>query len=128
MRNSRKLHYPQVFSFLMFSEVDWDFLDTSVGKESACNAGDASWIPVSGRSPGEGKGHPLQYSGLESSTNCIVHGVTELDMTERPSLSLSKWIECFHCVCPEHIINFSAYDKARIYYKLNLSSSFFSLW
>ena len=37
-------------------------LRSSVGKESACNAGDPSSIPGSGRSPGEGKGSPLQYS------------------------------------------------------------------
>ena len=35
---------------------------SSVGKESACNAGDPGWIPGLGRSPGEGIGHPLQYS------------------------------------------------------------------
>ena len=39
-----------------------DFLDSSVGKESGCNAGDPSLIPVSGRSAGEGIGYPLQYS------------------------------------------------------------------
>ena len=38
----------------------------SVGKESACDAGDLGPIPGSGRSPGEGNGNPLQYSGLES--------------------------------------------------------------
>ena len=47
----------------------------SAGKESACNAGDPGSIPGLGRSPGEGKGHPLQYSGLENSMDCIVHGV-----------------------------------------------------
>ena len=36
--------------------------DSSVGKESACNAGDPDSIPGSGRSPGKGKGYPLQYS------------------------------------------------------------------
>ena len=35
-------------------------------KESACNAGDPSLIPESGRSPGEGNGYPLQYSCLEN--------------------------------------------------------------
>ena len=39
----------------------------SAGKESACNAGDLGLIPGLGRSPGEGKGYPLQYSGLENS-------------------------------------------------------------
>ena len=35
-----------------------------------------------GRSPGEGKGYPFQYSGLENSKDCIVPGVAESDMTE----------------------------------------------
>ena len=48
---------------------------SSAGKESACNAGDTGLIPGSGRSPGEGKGYPLQFSGLENSKDCIVHGV-----------------------------------------------------
>ena len=49
----------------------------SAGKESACNAGDLGSIPGLRRSPGEGKGYPLQCSGLENSLNCIVHGVTK---------------------------------------------------
>ena len=49
----------------------------SAGKESACNAGDLGSIPGLGRSPGEGKGYPLQYSGLENSMDCTVHGVTK---------------------------------------------------
>ena len=47
----------------------------SAGKESACNVGDLRSIPGWGRSPGEGKGYPLQYSGQENSMECIVHGV-----------------------------------------------------
>ena len=47
----------------------------SAGKKFACNAGDLGSIPGLGRSPGEGKGYPLQYSGLENSMDCIVHGV-----------------------------------------------------
>ena len=50
---------------------------SSAGKESACNAGDPGSIPGSGRSPGEGNCYPLQYSGLENSMDCIVHGVTK---------------------------------------------------
>ena len=42
------------------------FPHSSVGKESACNAGDLGSIPRSGRSPGEGTGNPLQYSCLEN--------------------------------------------------------------
>jgi len=59
--------------------------DGSVGKESTCNAGDPDSIPGSGRSPGEGLGYPLQYSGLENSMNRIVHGVTK----GQPALSFS---------------------------------------
>ena len=55
----------------------------SSGKESACNVGDLGSIPGLGRSPGEGNGYPLQYSGLENSMDCIVHGGhKKLDMTE----------------------------------------------
>ena len=43
----------------------WGFLCGSDGKVSACNAGDLGSIPGLGKSPGEGKGYPLQYSGLE---------------------------------------------------------------
>ena len=50
----------------------------STGKESTSNAGDLGSIPDLGRSPGEGKGYPLQYSGLENSMDCIVHGVTRV--------------------------------------------------
>ena len=44
------------------------------GYESACNAGDLSSIPGLGRSPGEGKGYPLQNPSLENSIDYIVHG------------------------------------------------------
>ena len=47
------------------------------GKESTCNVRDLGLIPGLGRSPGEGKDYPLQYSGLENSINYIVHGVTK---------------------------------------------------
>ena len=49
----------------------------SAGKESVRNAEDLGSIPGLGRSPGEGKGYRLQYSGLENSMDCIVHGVTK---------------------------------------------------
>ena len=62
---------------------------SSVGKESACNAEDLGLIPGLGRSLGEGNGYPFQYSGLENSMDCIVHGIAESNTTERLSLSLS---------------------------------------
>ena len=49
----------------------------SAGKESVGNAGDMGSIPGLGRSPGECNGYPLQYSGLENSMDCIVHGVAK---------------------------------------------------
>ena len=55
----------------------WGFPDSSASKESTCNAGDRGSIPGLGRSPGEGKGYPLQYSGLENPMDCIVHGAAK---------------------------------------------------
>ena len=52
------------------------FSHVSADKESACNAGDLGSFLGLGRSPGEANGYPLQYSGLENSMDCIVHGVT----------------------------------------------------
>ena len=62
-----------------------DFLNSSLGKESACNVGDLASIPGLGKSPGEGKGYPLQYSGLEKSMDSP-WDLKEWDMTERLSL------------------------------------------
>ena len=53
------------------------FPGSSDDKESTCNAGDLGSIPGLGRSPGEGNGNPLEYSGLENSMDCIVYGVTK---------------------------------------------------
>ena len=49
----------------------------SAGKESACSEGDLGSIPGLGRYHAEGKGCPLQYSGLENSVDCLVHGVAK---------------------------------------------------
>ena len=61
----------------------------SAGKESACNAGDLGLIPGLGRSPGAGKGNPLQYSLLENPMDgeawWASTGSQESDMTEQPS-------------------------------------------
>ena len=81
--------YP-CFLSLSLSEM-WDFPRGSDGKESACNVGS---IPGLERSPGEGNGYPLYYSGLENSMDrgawqATVCGVAESDMTERRSLTLT---------------------------------------
>ena len=58
------------------------------GKKSTCTSGDPGLIPGLGRSPEEGRGYPLQYSGLENSMDCSPWGCKESDMTEWLSLSL----------------------------------------
>ena len=83
----------------------------SVIKESACSAGDLGSIPGLGRSPGEGKGYPLQYSGLENSINCLVHGVTK-SQTRLSSFTSLHTILCFSL--------FSASLVAQIVKKISL--------
>ena len=56
----------------LHTSVFLGFLYGSAGKESTCNVGDLSLIPGLRRSPGEGKGYPLQYSALENCTDYIV--------------------------------------------------------
>ena len=62
----------------------------SSSKESACNAGDLGSVPGLGRPPGEGKGYPLQHSGLENSMDSPC-GLKELDTTERLALTSLEW-------------------------------------
>ena len=90
--------YHWLFTFLTvsFDSPNWKVLYCtqillgfpcgSAGKESACNAEDLGSVPGLGRSPGEGKGYPLQYSGLENSMDCIVHGVARSQ----------TWLSNFH--------------------------------
>ena len=77
----------------------------SAGKESACNAGDLGSIPGLGRSPGEGKGYPIQYSGLENSVDCIVHGVAksqtwQSDFHFHFPIQNKKWKKESHTIRP----------------------------
>ena len=58
-------------------KYSWASLVAQLVIESASNARDLGSIPGLGRHPGKGKGYPLQCSGLENSTNCIVHGVAK---------------------------------------------------
>ena len=103
--NSKPPHLGRFFS------LDLDFPCGSAGKESACNAGDLGLIPELGRSPGEGKGYPPQYSGLENSMGYIVHRVTESwtrlsgfhfsldleDTSDQPA-----FVECLVCTVINH--------------------------
>ena len=77
--------------------------DSSVGKESACNAGDLGSIPRSGRSPGGGNGNPLQYSCLENPMNrgawqATVYGVTRVghDLVTKspPPPYINEYLNC----------------------------------
>ena len=65
----------------------------STGKESTYNAGDLGLIPGLERSPREGKGYPLQYSGLDISMDWIEHGVTK----SRSVISYRKRIDLSDC-------------------------------
>ena len=68
-------HLPGFLYLLLISEqifYSMGFPGGSDNKESTCNVGDLGLIPGLGRSPGEGKGYPLQYSGLENSMDYIV--------------------------------------------------------
>ena len=69
-RGAKSLHLLRIY-FLS------GFPGGSAGKESACKEGDLGSVPGLGSSPGEGKGCPRQYSGLENSMDCIVHGVAK---------------------------------------------------
>ena len=73
-------------SCLFFMKTQRGFPGGSAGKESACNVGDLGSVPGLGRSPAEGKGYPLQYSGLENSMDCIVHAVAKSQ----------TWLSKFH--------------------------------
>ena len=77
------LSFKPAFSFSSFTLTKRVFSSSlgfpggSAGKESICNAGDLGSIPGLGRSSGEGKGYPFQYSVLENSMDSIVQGVAK---------------------------------------------------
>ena len=62
----------------------------SAGEESACNAGDLGSIPGLGRSPGEGKGYPLRYSGLENSMDYTLRGIQQAKILEWIAFPFSR--------------------------------------
>ena len=85
-----------VFACLCRALLGWGFLCGLAGKESACNAGHLGSIPGLERSPGEGKGYPLQYSGLEKSMDYTVHGVanSQTRLSDFHSLTHSPRVRC----------------------------------
>ena len=80
-----------------------DFPHSSVGKESACNAGDPGSIPGSGRSSRERIGYLLQYSGLENSMDHIVHGITK-SWTRLSDFCFSSSLSCHISVDMVYIV------------------------
>ena len=76
-KETSHLHHPGSWDYFLCSTGGEGFPGGSVDKESACSAGNLGLIPGLGRSPGEGNDCPLQYSGLEDSMDCIVHGVSK---------------------------------------------------
>ena len=73
---SRNTEKPSQQLLLIHRDCDNGLPRCLSGKESTCNAGDLGSIPGLGRSPGEGNGYLLQYSGLENPMDCIVHEVS----------------------------------------------------
>ena len=68
----------QIFVASVLEHLDSiSFPGDSAGKESTCNVGDLGSVPGLGRFRGKGISYPFQYSGLENSMDCIVHGVTK---------------------------------------------------
>ena len=82
------------------------FPDSSVGKESACNAGDPGSIPGLGWSPGEGIAYPLQYSGLENPRDCTAYAVTKSQ----------TWLSDFHYLYRYTFICYPFPSLSSIYY------------
>ena len=80
------MHIYVYCTFYWWKECVKGFPGGSAGKESTCNVGDLGSIPGLGRSPGEGNGYPLQYSGLENSMDSSLCGHKWSDTTERLSL------------------------------------------
>ena len=80
----------------LLSRPEVGFPCGSAGKESACNVGDLGSIPGLGRSPGEGKGNPLQHSGLEKFMDYIVYGVAK---SQGFSLHFTFTMKSLCCCC-----------------------------
>ena len=105
----------------MHSSLPSGFPCGSGGKESACSEGDLGSIPGLGRSPEEGKGYALQRSDLESSVDCIVHGVTKSQAR----------VSDFHChqvrspyytaITTIHVLNFFHLSKLPLHTHFNNS-------
>ena len=92
-----KPSYPDYLVIITELEL-WGFPCGSVGKKSACHVGGLGLIPGLGRFLGEGKGYPLQYSGLENSMDSRVHGVTK-SWTRLSDFHFHRTVDAFAFSC-----------------------------
>ena len=81
---------------LLVSKQQRQWNDLNFSKESTCSTGDVGLAPGLGTSPGEGKGYPIQYPGLENSMDCIS---TESQSWTWLWLSLSTVMAWWGCKC-----------------------------
>ena len=86
------------------------FLCGSAGEESTCNEGDLGSIPGLERSPGERKGYPLQYSGLENLMNCTVHGIAK-SRTQLRDFHFSLELNISYLVLQRKCLNFIYHNE-----------------
>ena len=96
-------------AFLAGDHEDLGFPHSLVGEESTCNVRDPGSIPGLGRSPGEGLGYPLQYSGLDNSMDFLVHGVAK------------SWTRLSNCHVHEDLGLFVFLSFAILFLKLDFS-------
>ena len=89
------LRFPATIVNLSISPFSSGLPCGSASKESACKAGNLALIPGLGRSTGEEKGCPLQYSGLENSMDLIVLGITKNQTRLSDFLSLTELLVLF---------------------------------
>ena len=92
-----------VYGIHIYGSLCMGFPDSSVSKESACNAEDPGSIPALGRSPAEGKGYPLQYSGLYSPWGHRELGTTEQHLLHTSLIRLSKFYISWRICLPHSL-------------------------
>ena len=90
----------------------------SAGKESTCNVGDLGSIPGLGRSPGEGKGYPLQYCVLENSMDCIIYG--SQSQTRLSDFQREVWLLCMFTPCRVNVLDLSLLSMVPPYHRCSV--------
>ena len=121
---------PSLFFFF------FGFLCGSVCKESACYGRDLGSVPGLGKSPGEGKSYPLQYSDLENSMDCIVHGTWLSDyhfhfVADTTTIALSTYshgIFVFSSLIQQVFVRYLLFILFAVYLRDYLNGSWMSAW